>query len=254
MGGGTPLIEANRLGCDVYGSDINPMAAWIVQEELADLDLAEYRREAASLLAKLTQELGDLYTTRCTIYGDDRVPVKYFLWVKVVDCERCHSEISLFPGYRIADDTRHPFHVLVCSKCGSLAEIKNLARPGRCTECSTALTVEGPARRGICPCPECGHSNRYPRPHIGPPAHRLFALEYYNPHRAGKHKGRFFKRAEPADLARYEQAGSKLHSLNPEFVPTEAIPGGDETNRLLRWGYRSFGDLFNQRQLLGLES
>src|SRR5262252_3150842 len=32
MGGGTPLIEANRLGCDVTGYDINPMAAWIVNE------------------------------------------------------------------------------------------------------------------------------------------------------------------------------------------------------------------------------
>ena len=25
MGGGTPLLEANRLGCDVVGFDINPM-------------------------------------------------------------------------------------------------------------------------------------------------------------------------------------------------------------------------------------
>src|SRR5689334_16546041 len=34
MGGGTPLIEANRLGCDVLGLDINPMAAWIVREQI----------------------------------------------------------------------------------------------------------------------------------------------------------------------------------------------------------------------------
>src|SRR5712692_7161624 len=33
MGGGTPLIEANRVGCDVIGFDINPIAAWIVREE-----------------------------------------------------------------------------------------------------------------------------------------------------------------------------------------------------------------------------
>ncbi len=31
MGGGTPLIEANRLGCDVFGYDINPMAWWITR-------------------------------------------------------------------------------------------------------------------------------------------------------------------------------------------------------------------------------
>src|SRR5271168_3009914 len=30
MGGGTPLLEANRIGCNVIGTDINPMSAWIV--------------------------------------------------------------------------------------------------------------------------------------------------------------------------------------------------------------------------------
>src|SRR5258708_9906091 len=28
MGGGTPLLEANRMRCDVVGYDINPMAYW----------------------------------------------------------------------------------------------------------------------------------------------------------------------------------------------------------------------------------
>src|SRR4051812_41827534 len=37
MGGGTPLIEANRIGCDAIGFDINPMAAWIVREEIEHL-------------------------------------------------------------------------------------------------------------------------------------------------------------------------------------------------------------------------
>ena len=31
MGGGTPLIETNRLGCDVFGCDINPMSGWVVR-------------------------------------------------------------------------------------------------------------------------------------------------------------------------------------------------------------------------------
>jgi adenine-specific DNA methylase len=37
MGGGTPLLEANRLGCDVIGYDINPMAYWIVRQEVSRL-------------------------------------------------------------------------------------------------------------------------------------------------------------------------------------------------------------------------
>jgi len=47
MGGGTPIIEANRVGCDVEGLDINPMSVWIVREEIEPLDLAAYEQAAA---------------------------------------------------------------------------------------------------------------------------------------------------------------------------------------------------------------
>src|ERR1019366_7366068 len=114
MGGGTPLLEANRVGCDVQGFDINPMAAWIVREEIEQLDLAAYRAAAASLLATALDDIGAGYRTDCPLYGDRDVPVKYFLWVKTIDCERCAHQIDLFPGYLLADDTRHPKHVLVC--------------------------------------------------------------------------------------------------------------------------------------------
>jgi putative DNA methylase len=39
MGGGTTMMEANRVGCSVTGADINPMAWWIVRQELPDLDV-----------------------------------------------------------------------------------------------------------------------------------------------------------------------------------------------------------------------
>src|SRR5258708_17452746 len=69
MGGGTPLIEANRVGCDVEGFDINPMAAWIVREEIEHLDVVSYEREAAVLLKNLRGELDTLYRTDCPLYG-----------------------------------------------------------------------------------------------------------------------------------------------------------------------------------------
>lgn len=253
MGGGTPLIEANRLGCDVHGVDLNPMAAWVVKEELADLDLQAYKVEAKRLFKHLADSLQGLYTTRCPLFGDDAVPVKYFLWVKIIDCDKCGAEISLFPGYRIADDTRHPAHIFVCAGCGSLAEVKDPDRPGSCRRCAAPLKLEGPARKGACHCPACDHKNRYPRPELGPPKHRLFAIEYYNPARVGSHKGRFFKTPDERDLARFQEALERFANITPEFVPSEEIPRGDETNRLLRWGYRGFRDLFNARQLLGLE-
>src|SRR5664280_2653803 len=48
MGGGTPLLEANRIGCNVIGTDINPMAAWIVREAVDAIDLGEYLEKAES--------------------------------------------------------------------------------------------------------------------------------------------------------------------------------------------------------------
>lgn len=61
MGGGTPLLEANRLGCDVIGYDINPMAYWIVRQEMEHLDLIAYRKAANMLLAELTKTIGSFY-------------------------------------------------------------------------------------------------------------------------------------------------------------------------------------------------
>jgi adenine-specific DNA methylase len=57
MGGGTPLLEANRLGCDVIGYDINPMAYWIVHQESTSLNLHVYREAADQLIAWLENDM-----------------------------------------------------------------------------------------------------------------------------------------------------------------------------------------------------
>lgn len=69
MGGGTPIPEANRLGCNVIGCDINPMAYWIVEREIAALDLEEYRKSASSLLNELRRQVEDYYLTTCSNCG-----------------------------------------------------------------------------------------------------------------------------------------------------------------------------------------
>ena len=253
MGGGTPLLEANRVGCDVQGFDINPMAAWIVREEIEHLDLTAYRTAADSLLATLTNDIGAGYRTDCPLYGDRDVPVKYFLWVKIIECERCGHQIDLFPGYLLADDTRHPKHVLVCSACGELNETADPKRPGKCRSCKSAWRDSVAAHRGRCLCTSCGHTNSYPRSKAGPPRHRMFAIEYYNPHRPEQHRGRLYKKPDGADLARYANLTERWRALIPRFVPEQEILPGDETDRLHRWGYARYRDLFNERQLLGLE-
>ena len=253
MGGGTPLIEANRVGCDVEGFDINPMSAWIVREELELIDVAAYERAAGGLIAALRTELDRYYRTSCPRYGDSDVPVKSFLWVKVLDCESCGRTFDLFPGYLLAENRRHPKNVLVCPTCGDLNEVEDRRNPGNCASCASALLRDGPARRGRCECPHCGHSNAYPGQIQHPLGHRLFAIEYHNPHRKAAHKGRFFKKPDAGDLARVDDAADRWASLSPRFVPEQTIPPGDETDRLHRWGYARYREMFNARQLLGLE-
>ena len=108
MGGGTPLIEANRVGCDIAGYDINPMAYWIVREEIEHLDLEAYRRAAFALRSGLENKIGHLYRTRCLKCGSKEAHVKYFLWVKVQACHHCQRDIALFPGYLIAKNVSMP--------------------------------------------------------------------------------------------------------------------------------------------------
>ena len=154
MGGGTPLIEANRVGCDVEGFDINPMAAWIVREEIEHLDLKAYALAATGLLSTLREKLQSLYVTDCPLYGDRRVPVKYWLWVKEIDCEACGEAVPLFPGYLLAEDVRHPQNVLVCSACGQLNEVKNPLAPGACKECSKSADAQRSGEAGALSMPE----------------------------------------------------------------------------------------------------
>ena len=253
MGGGTPLVEANRVGCDVIGADINPMSAWIVREEIEQLDLDHYQDEAARLLLELRLEMEDFYLTDCPLYGDIDVPVKYFLWVKVLICEYCGQSFDLFPSYVLSANSRHPANVLVCSECGDLNEVTDLDVPGSCVACEAQLLVEGPARRNRCVCRHCGRENLYPRAQDGAPKHRLFGIEYFNPLRKQGHKGRFFKSPDEKDLARIDALGGRWSQTESRFVPGQEIPAGDETDRLLRWGYTFYREMFNDRQLLGLE-
>ena len=252
MGGGTPLIEANRVGCDVEGFDVNPMAAWIVREEMDSIDLEAYGVEARRVAEALEEDIGHYYRTACPLYGDEDVPAKSFLWIKTLKCSECGTGVDLFPGYLVARDVRHPMNVLVCAACGELNQVADSARPGNCCACGDALRVQGPARRGRCRCSQCGHENRYGRDGERL-EHRLFAIEYHNARRKAGHKGRFFKKPDAEDEERVRDATRKLANLQTRFVPGDVIPAGDETDRLHRWGYRRYRELFNARQLLGLE-
>ncbi len=68
------MLEANRLGCDVIGSDINPMAYWIVRQEIEYLNLPVYLETARKFTNRLKKKIGHLYQW----FGHFSVWPKYF--------------------------------------------------------------------------------------------------------------------------------------------------------------------------------
>ena len=253
MGGGTPIVEANRIGCDVIGFDINPMAYWIVRQEIEHLDLNAYRKTADELVSGLEQDIGSLYRTSCLECGSRTAEVKYFLWVKQHSCGDCGKANDLFPGYLLAEDKRHPENIYVCPSCGELNGAKDRQRPGKCRSCGERLQVDGPAKRGKYECKHCGKPNSFSFKPGHPPTHRMYAMEYHCKKCKPQHEGRFFKKPSRTDLAKYAEAAKRLSSMKTLFVPDDIILGGDETARLHRWGYQKYRQMFNLRQLLGLE-
>ncbi len=253
MGGGTPLMEANRLGCAVIGYDINPMSYWIVKQEIEQLELASYKKAANSLRKTLEKQIGQFYRTKCLKCGSDKAHVKCFLWVKEQSCKKCKKDFGLFPGYLIAENKRHTKNVFFCPNCNSLTETDDKFSNGSCETCGNPLNINGNAKRNRCTCPYCGENNSYPAQNMGPPKHKLFAMEYHCPICKPKHKGRFFKTPDAKDKEHLIEISNIWHKMRPRFIPTDSIPKGDETTRLHRWGYDKYHQMFNIRQKLGLE-
>ncbi len=65
MGGGTTLVEGSRLGFQVAGVDLNPVAWFVVQNELACTDPAEVRNFFAQIEAEVKPVIQPFYVTEC---------------------------------------------------------------------------------------------------------------------------------------------------------------------------------------------
>lgn len=97
-GGGSIPLEALRLGCDAFGSDLNPVAALILKVMLEDIpgqgtQLAErLRKTAMEVEVAAETDLKEFYPRD----ESGMVPVAY-LWARTIRCEepQCGAEIPL---------------------------------------------------------------------------------------------------------------------------------------------------------------
>ena len=61
MGGGTTLVEGSRLGMQLVGNDLNPVAWFVVKQELANVDLDEVKRLLADIEAEVKPQIMPYY-------------------------------------------------------------------------------------------------------------------------------------------------------------------------------------------------
>ena len=104
-GGGSIPLEALRLGCEAFASDLNPVACLILKVMLEDIprhgpELAdELRRVGGEIKQAAERELADLYPAD----PDGSTPIAY-LWARTVRCEapNCGAEIPLLRSLWLA--------------------------------------------------------------------------------------------------------------------------------------------------------
>ncbi|MBR0946835.1 MULTISPECIES: DUF1156 domain-containing protein [Bradyrhizobium] len=61
MGGGTTLVEGSRLGMQMVGNDLNPVAWFVVKQELADVDLEEVNSLLTDVEAEVKPQIMPYY-------------------------------------------------------------------------------------------------------------------------------------------------------------------------------------------------
>mgnify|MGYP000851313017 CR=1 FL=1 len=101
-GGGSIPLEALRLGCEAFASDLNPVACLILKVMLEDIprhgpELAEeLRRVGKEIKDKAEKELAEFYPED----PDGANPIAY-LWARTVKCEspNCGAEIPLMRSF-----------------------------------------------------------------------------------------------------------------------------------------------------------
>ena len=112
MGGGTTIVEALRLGCNVIGIDLNPVAWFIVKTEVEPVDLDELQSAFERLSNRtvdwsgkpLKETLLDLYKTECPACGNKDADTIYTFWVKLAPCTTatCNHQTPLFSDYIVS--------------------------------------------------------------------------------------------------------------------------------------------------------
>ncbi len=255
MGSGTTIGEAHKLGFTALGRDINPVAVESVQTALGPME--QGRLEAA--FGKLSQSVGKdiraLY--RSSDSKGHPCDVLYFFWAVQVPCLQCRRPVDLMPSWVIARNaypSRKPEVQILCPACGDIFPGIHGQQEATCRSCNTHFNPDrGPAKGAKAACPHC-HSGFTIIDAVARtgtrPDFRLYGKLVLT--RGGT---KDYLPATAADHAAYQVCSARLKDETQRgeiLLPTLALENGYNTRQAMSYGFATWRDFFNDRQLLAL--
>jgi len=106
-GGGSVPFEAARLGCEAYGSDLNPVAALLTW---AALHIVGGGPEIAERVRRVQQEVYEAVDRQVTAWGIEHNEQGWradaYLYCNEVTCPECGWRVPLAPSWVIGEKTR----------------------------------------------------------------------------------------------------------------------------------------------------
>ncbi len=263
-GGGSIPFEACRLGLQTFSNDINPVASLI--QHATVLWPSVYGEN----IHKAFKAVSELYIERRdNILGkyfpkmkDENCVTTNFLWARTVSCPYCLGVIPLSPNWKLSKKNQGvrliPHHQ---NGPGSVGRHCSFEIVDSASDHSFGTVNRGAA---LCPYSDCGRivdSKEIARIAVnGGMGEQLYAVVYkravssLSKTKRVKWKREFRAPTEDdTDMTAVHESlvAGTLDWQAQNYMPTEEIPLGMNTKEPLRFGMRTWCELFNPRQLLG---
>jgi putative DNA methylase len=253
MGGGTTVGEALRLGCKVVGCDLNPVAWYLVSQAMRRADMPQLTESFQRVADKVAEPISDMYRTTCGGCGGEATS-QYTSWVKQVPCGDCDAPADLhLSNVIMADMATKGAGLVDCPACGHPWWVPAVKEQTECPQCAHRfIPAEKRTKNTDYRCDSCGHSDRILNV-LGEadcaPAHRMRSMTIWCDSCGKRHQ-----KPSAADVAKYEDVEADVAARFDELrIPREVIPAGFNTNQMRKYGYRHWHQMFNARQLRGLD-
>lgn len=253
MGSGTTIGEAHKLGLTAFGRDINPVATEAVRAAFGPMDKSALQKALADLFERVGGQLLGLYKSKDPRGRD--CDVLYYFWVMQTSCSECRNAVDLFSSYVVASNAypkRKPEVQVLCPCCGNIFRAPRREDMAECPSCTASFDPDlAPAKGQKANCPSCKVDFSI-IDSIGKqrPTFRLYGKLVLNAHGVKE-----YLPTTDEDKAAYEDCSRLLQRLVAEgaiALPSLLLQRGHNTNQAIGYGFESWRDFFNDRQLLAL--